>query len=400
MTAGRIACVVGTRPEAIKMAPLIFALRREPAFEVRVVASGQHSDMLVQALEHFGIEADVNLGVMKNAQTLDHVTSAVLKGVGAFLDSAPQDMLLVHGDTTTTLGAALAAFYRKIPLGHVEAGLRSHDLTRPFPEEANRVLTDKISTLFFAPTRRAAENLRAEGAPEPRIFVTGNTVIDALFWTLEHAGTPLPRGLSEEKIKIPPDVPVALLTAHRRESWGGPLAQICVSVRRLLTKYPALWFLVPLHKNPAVRETIAGELEGCPRVVFTEPLSYPEFVAAMNRSLFILSDSGGVQEEASALRKPVLILRELSERPEAVSEGTGILVGTDADRIEREASRLLEDASYRASFAARGSPFGDGHAGERIADIIKNYLEKNYLKMGSGDSSPAGCGAAPRGFCF
>jgi UDP-N-acetylglucosamine 2-epimerase (non-hydrolysing) len=385
MTAGRIACVVGTRPEAIKMAPVIFALKREPAFDVRVVASGQHADMLDQALAHFGIEADVNLGVMKNAQTLDHVTSAVLEGVGAFLDSVPQDMLLVHGDTTTTLGAALAAFYRKIPLGHVEAGLRSHDLTRPFPEEANRVLTDRICTLFFAPTRRAAENLRAEGVPEPRVFVTGNTVIDALFWTLEHAGTPLSSGLGEgegeEKTntKIPPGAPVALLTAHRRESWGGPLAQICASVRRLLEKYPALWFLVPLHKNPAVRDTIAEELRDCPRVVFTEPLNYPEFVAAMNRSLFILSDSGGVQEEASALRKPVLILRELSERPEAVSEGTGILVGTDADRIEKEASRLLEDAPYRESFAARVSPFGDGQAGERIANIIKDYL-----KMGSG----------------
>jgi UDP-N-acetylglucosamine 2-epimerase (non-hydrolysing) len=370
----RIACVVGTRPEAIKMAPLIFALKREPAFDVRVVASGQHSDMLTQALEHFGIEADVNLGVMKSAQTLDHVTSAVLRGVGAFLDSAPQDMLLVHGDTTTTLGAALAGFYRKIPLGHVEAGLRSHDLASPFPEEANRVLTDRISTLFFAPTRQAAENLLREGAERSRVFVTGNTVIDALFWTLEHGeyrgeGT-FPRGLGE----IPPGAPLALLTAHRRESWGEPLTRICGAVRRLLEGRPALWCLVPLHKNPAVRETIAGELGGLPRVVFTEPMDYPEFVAAMNRSLFIMSDSGGVQEEASALGKPVLILRELSERPEAVSEGTGVLVGTDGDRIEREASRLLEDEPYRASFAARTSPFGDGRAGERIAAIIKNSL--------------------------
>ncbi|MDR2175155.1 MAG: UDP-N-acetylglucosamine 2-epimerase (non-hydrolyzing) [Synergistaceae bacterium] len=376
--ARRIACVVGTRPEAIKMAPLIFALKREPVFEVRVVASGQHADMLTQALEYFGIEADVNLGVMESAQTLDHVTSAVLKGVGAFLDSAPQDMLLVHGDTTTTLGAALAAFYRKIPLGHVEAGLRSRDLTRPFPEEANRVLTDRISTLFFAPTRQAAENLRAEGVAEPRVFVTGNTVIDALFWTLGRGDAPLSGGLglSLSLDKVPPGAPLALLTAHRRESWGAPLTRICGAARRLLEKYPALWFLVPLHKNPAVRETIAGELGGRPRVIFTEPLSYPEFVAAMNRSVFILSDSGGVQEEASALRKPVLILRDLSERPEALSEGTGVLVGTDGDRIEREASRILEDELYRASFAARVSPFGDGHAGERIAKIIRDYFSE------------------------
>jgi UDP-N-acetylglucosamine 2-epimerase (non-hydrolysing) len=328
--------------------------------------------MLTQALEFFGIEADLNLGVMKSAQTLDHVTSAVLQGVGAFLDSAPQDMLLIHGDTTTTLAAALAGFYRKIPLGHVEAGLRSRDLTRPFPEEANRVLTDRISALLFAPTRQAAENLRAEGIEDSRVFVTGNTVIDALFWALERGNTPLPSGLDE----IPPGAPLALLTAHRRESWGEPLTKICGAVRRLLEKYPALWFLVPLHKNPAVRETIAGELSGCPRVVFAEPLSYPEFVAAMNRSILILSDSGGVQEEASALKKPVLILRDLSERPEALSEGTGVLVGTDGDRIEREASRLLEDEPYRASFAARGSPFGDGRAGERIAEIIKDYFTK------------------------
>jgi UDP-N-acetylglucosamine 2-epimerase (non-hydrolysing) len=365
----RIACVVGTRPEAIKMAPLIFALKREAAFEVRVVASGQHADMLTQALEFFGIEADLNLGVMQSAQTLDHVTSAVLKGVGAFLDSAPQDMLLVHGDTTTTLGAALAGFYRKSPLGHVEAGLRSHDLSRPFPEEANRVLTDRVSSLLFAPTPRAAENLRAEGVEDSRVFVTGNTVIDALFWTLERKDAPLPGGL-----EIPPGAPLALLTAHRRESWGAPLARICGAVRRLLEKYPELWFLVPLHKNPAVRETITAELGGSPRTVFTEPLSYPEFVAAMNRSILILSDSGGVQEEASALRKPVLILRDLSERPEALSEGTGVLVGTDGGRIEREASRLLDDERYRASFAGRGSPFGDGHAGERIAKIVKDYL--------------------------
>jgi UDP-N-acetylglucosamine 2-epimerase (non-hydrolysing) len=329
--------------------------------------------MLPQALAHFGIEADVNLDVMRTAQTLDHVTAAVLRGVGAFLDDNPQDMLLVHGDTTTTLGAALAGFYRRIPVGHVEAGLRSRDLARPFPEEANRVLTDRIATLFFAPTKQAAENLRAEGADGSRVFVTGNTVIDALFWTLERGGADKPPpGLSA----VPPDAPLALLTAHRRESWGEPLARVCGAARRLLDRYPALWFLVPLHKNPVVRRTIAEELGGSPRVVFTEPLDYPAFVSAMNRSLFILSDSGGVQEEASALRKPVLILRDLSERPEAVSVGTGVLVGTDGERIEREASRLLDDARYLESFAERESPFGDGRAGERIAGIIGNYLKK------------------------
>ncbi|MDR1049246.1 MAG: UDP-N-acetylglucosamine 2-epimerase (non-hydrolyzing) [Synergistaceae bacterium] len=363
----RVACVVGTRPEAIKMAPVVSALKKDPDFDVQVLASGQHSDMLSQALGHFGIEPGVNLGVMRSAQTLDHITSAVLEGVGAFLDANPQDAILVHGDTTTTLASALAGFYRKLPVGHVEAGLRSHDLSRPFPEEANRVLADRISAFLFAPTERAAENLRAEGADASRVFVTGNTVIDALFWTLRHGKAEAPPG-------IPPGAPMALLTAHRRESWGEPMKDICAAVRRVSEKRPDLWVLAPLHKNPAVRDVIRDALEGCPRVVLTEPLDYPAFVAAMNRSLFILSDSGGVQEEASALKKPVLILREVSERPEAVSEGTGLLVGTDRDRIEKEALRLIEDEPYRASFAARSSPFGDGRAAERISSLLKESL--------------------------
>ena len=364
----KVTCVVGTRPEAIKMAPVILALRENPAFESRVLASGQHTDMLIQALDHFGIRADVNLGIMKDRQTLDHVTSAVLQGVGSYLDSAPQDMLLVHGDTTTTLAASLAAFYRKTPLGHVEAGLRSHDLARPFPEEANRVLTDRLATLFFAPTRWASDNLLKEGIGAERVFVTGNTVIDALFWTLKHGGE------STILRDVPADAPLLLMTAHRRESWGEPMVRICRAVRSLLEKHPKLWLLIPLHKNPVVRNTITEELRGCPQVLFTEPLDYPDFVAVMNRSLFILSDSGGIQEEASALRKPVLILRDLSERPEAVSEGTGVLVGTDRNRIETEALRLLEDAKYLDSFASRGLPFGDGTASTQIAEIIEDYF--------------------------
>ncbi|MDR2179641.1 MAG: UDP-N-acetylglucosamine 2-epimerase (non-hydrolyzing) [Synergistaceae bacterium] len=364
----KVACVVGTRPEAIKMAPLVLALKREPLFETRVLASGQHTDMLFQALNHFGVEADVNLDIMKESQTLDHITSAVLEGVGRFLDGNPQDLLLVHGDTTTTLASALAGFYRKTPVGHVEAGLRSHDLTRPFPEEANRLLTDRIAELYFAPTPLSAENLRAEGVGESRVFVTGNTVIDALLWTLDQGGEP---GILEG---IPPNEPLVLMTAHRRESWGDPLKEICFAARSLLEKHPELWLLVPLHKNPAARNTITEALRGCPNAVFTEPLSYPEFVKAMNRSLFIMSDSGGVQEEASALKKPVLILRDLSERPEAVEVGTGVLVGTDRSRIQREALRLLEDVPYRRSFADRSAPFGDGNASARIVDIVKKYF--------------------------
>ncbi|MCL2011020.1 MAG: UDP-N-acetylglucosamine 2-epimerase (non-hydrolyzing) [Synergistaceae bacterium] len=369
----KILSVVGTRPEAIKMAPLILELKNDPFFDAALLASGQHSDMLSQALSHFGLTPDENLKVMKERQTLEHITSSVLVGVGAFLDANPQDMLLTHGDTTTTLAASLAGFYRKTPIGHVEAGLRSRDMSRPFPEEANRVLTDRLCSLHFAPTGLAAENLRAEGVSGESVFVTGNTVIDALFWTLAQNG--------EAKVLrgIPEEAPLALLTAHRRESWGEPLARICRAVRRLMEKHPELRLIVPLHKNPEVRNTITDILNvsGSKNIVFTEPLEYPEFVAAMNRSLFIMSDSGGVQEEASALKKPVLILREISERPEALDQGTGLLVGSDEHIIEREASRLLEDISYRESFTKRGGgscPFGDGNASKRIADILKSYF--------------------------
>ena len=362
----RVACVVGTRPEAIKMALLTLRLRQDPAFEARLLASGQHADMLTQALAHFGVELDANLNVMRERQTLDHITAAVLEGVGGWLDANPQDLLLVHGDTTTALAAALAGFYRKTPVGHVEAGLRSRDMARPFPEEANRALTDRLASFHFAPTPLAAENLQAEGIGGKGVFVTGNTVIDALFWTLARSGKP--------KKTLEEDAPLVLLTAHRRESWGKPLEEICAAVRGLLERHAGLHFLIPLHKNPQVRDTITEALGGCPRVEFTEPLDYPGFVAAMNRSVFIMSDSGGVQEEASALKKPLLILREVSERPEALDSGTGVLVGTSQARIEREANRLLEDAAYRSSFAERTCPFGDGNSTARIVAIIKNHF--------------------------
>ncbi len=351
------------------MAPLVRLLKEDGRFAVTVLASGQHSDMLQQALAHFRIAADVNLNVMRERQTLDHVTSAVLLGVGAFLDGSPQDMLLVHGDTTTTLGAAMAGFYRGVPVGHVEAGLRSHNMALPFPEEANRVLADRLASLFFAPTPGDAENLRREGAPEERIFVTGNTVIDALLWTLGNLGR------AEVLDGVPEDGPLVLMTAHRRESWGEPLARICRGVAALVEAHPEVRVLAPLHKNPAVREVVRRELGGFPRVILTEPLSYPDFVSVMNRSLFIVSDSGGIQEEASALRKPVLILRDLSERPEAIASGTGVLVGTDPEAILRESLRLLEDPDYRGTFLKRGMPFGDGRASERIRDILLDYLD-------------------------
>jgi UDP-N-acetylglucosamine 2-epimerase (non-hydrolysing) len=369
----KIACVIGTRPEAIKMAPVVSALR-EKGLDVTVLATGQHSQMLDQALAFFEIRADVNLSVMEERQSLDQLTSRVLLGVGSFLDSSPQDLMLVHGDTTTTMAASLAAFYRHIPVGHIEAGLRSGDLRRPFPEEANRIITDRLSTLWFAPTAGAAENLRRENLPvsSETLFVTGNTVIDALFRTLEKKLTPSP----ELAPLISGGDPVILMTAHRRESWGAPLQSICLAMKDILNADGRVLILVPLHKNPSVRDVIQRFLAGEKRVILCEPLDYPDFVWAMNRSSLILSDSGGVQEEASGLKKPVLVMRDLSERPEALDTGTALLVGTDRETIRNATVRILTDGAFRESLLNRGeNPFGDGTASLRIADSILGYYE-------------------------
>lgn len=365
----KLTCVVGTRPEAIKMAPVVMELKNHPEFSVSLLSTGQHAEMLDGALANFGLVPDVKLSIMKERQSLDYITSRVLEGVGKFLDENPPDMIFVHGDTTTTFASALAAFYRKVPVAHVEAGLRSRDMSQPFPEEANRVLTDSISNLCFAPTEGAKKNLLDEGVHPTKIFVTGNTVIDALFWTLNKF---------DGKIDLPelaPDAPLVLVTAHRRESWGEPLVEIIAALRELLEKYPKLHAIIPLHKNPAVREIFYRELAEGERVRYTEPLDYPEFIRAMNRSTFMMSDSGGVQEEAAALKKPLLILRSLSERPEAVSEGTGIIVGTDKEKIVSTASRLLDEPDRLSSFAARShNPFGDGTAARKIAKAVREHF--------------------------
>ncbi|MCL1940856.1 MAG: UDP-N-acetylglucosamine 2-epimerase (non-hydrolyzing) [Synergistaceae bacterium] len=368
----KITCVVGTRPEAIKMAPVIMKLKGVKDFAVSLLSTGQHAEMLDQALKHFNIVPDYNLHVMKERQSLDHITSKVLEGTTNYLNENAQDMLLVHGDTTTTLAASLAAFYKKVPLGHVEAGLRSNDMTQPFPEEANRVITDRLSALCFAPTPIAAQNLLKEGISENKIWVTGNTVIDSLFWTIENsrAETITYPGMDETS-------PVVLVTAHRRESWGEPLTRIVSALKELLKNYESLHAVIPLHLNPEVREVFFSMLDESDRVHYTEPLDYPEFISMMKRSTFIMSDSGGIQEEASALKKPLLILRELSERPEAVNEGTGIIVGTDASKIISVASRLLDDPEELASYSRKTEcPFGDGQAADRIVKIIQEYLYK------------------------
>lgn len=368
-----IICVIGTRPEAIKMAPVILALKENPAFRTFVLATGQHTDMLDQALSFFDIKADVNLHIMKDRQTLDHITSRVLVGTGEIYDKEKPDLVLVHGDTTTTLGASMSAFYRKIPVGHVEAGLRSGNLDQPFPEEANRILTDRLTTLFFAPTNNAKDNLLSEKVAETQIFVTGNTVIDALAWTVNEK-----RGNSPERMySIPSQAPLILMTAHRRESWGKPLENICEAIQVLLEKLPDVYFLIPLHKNPTVREVIKKFLGNMDRVIFTEPLDYPDFVQAMKRSYLILSDSGGVQEEASYLKKPVLIMRNISERPEAIDHGTGILVGTDKERIVKETLRLFSNGTEYDNLIKRSeSPFGYGTAAKKIECYVSNFFNQ------------------------
>ncbi len=370
----KISCVVGTRPEAIKMAPVILELRKDSELSVSVLATGQHTDMLKQALDDFGITADYNLNIMRANQTLDHITAGVLQGVGEILDSDPQDMILVHGDTSTTFAAALAGFYRHVKIGHVEAGLRSHDLSLPFPEEANRILTDGIADMFFAPTVGAADNLRREGKNESQIYITGNTVIDALYEILRRQ-----RGIDEpEYLRGIGSRPLVLMTAHRRESWGEPLRNICGAVKDIIRARPDVMFLIPMHKNPAVRNVIRDELgEFSGNVRLTEPLSYPEFVQAMNKSAFILSDSGGVQEEATAIDKPVLIMRTVSERPEAITEGTCILVGTGRENIRRESLRIMNEPEYLNEIVGKNvKPFGDGTAGVKIHEAVKKFLHE------------------------
>ena len=373
MGAMKITCVVGTRPEAIKMAPVILELMRDSEFSVMVLATGQHTDMLKQALDDFGIRADYSLNIMKPRQTLDHITASVLQGTGEYLDANPQDMILVHGDTSTTFAAALAGFYRHIPVGHVEAGLRSYDLSLPFPEEANRLLTDRITSLYFAPTKGAAENLKREGISESRVYITGNTVIDALYDILSRR-----KGMNEpEYMRVIHGRPLVLMTAHRRESWGAPLLEICGAVKDIISAREDVIFLIPLHKNPTVRDVIRSELESfAGNVIFTEPLSYPEFVYAMSKSAFILSDSGGVQEEATAVDKPVLVMRTVSERPEAIAEGTCVLVGTERENIRRESLRILnEPERLKEIISGNKKPFGDGTASIKIHEAVRRYFE-------------------------
>lgn len=366
MTGRRVLCVFGTRPEAIKMAPVIFAARASGDLEVLTVATAQHRGLLDDVLRSFDITPDVDLDLMRPDQSLAALTSRVLMAMDDVIARAKPDIVLVQGDTTTVMATALCAFYRQVPVGHVEAGLRTGNRLMPFPEEVNRVLAGRLADLHFAPTQQAYDNLMREGVPAVNALVTGNTVIDALL-TVAKQDAPLP-------LDIAPDERLLLLTAHRRESFGAPLRDVLGAVKQLVEDNPDLRVLYPVHPNPHVTSAAHEVLGQHPRVHLVPPLDYPTFVSAMKRSTVILTDSGGVQEEAPALARPVLVLRHETERPEAVDAGVVRLVGTDAVEVRTWTQRLLDDPGLYGQMATGASPYGDGLAAGRIVDRVRSYL--------------------------
>lgn len=367
----KIMCVFGTRPEAIKMAPVVKAIEQNEHLQSIVTVTAQHREMLDQVLQLFGITPDYDLNLMKKNQTLTDITAGVLHGLEEILQKEQPDLVLVHGDTTTTFAATLAAFYQQIPVGHVEAGLRSGNLYSPYPEEANRKLTGVMAALHFSPTPEARNNLLRESADDEKIFVTGNTVIDALLATV-HAQYQFTDAALQQLLNSPGKK--VLITAHRRENQGAPMMHIFQAVRRLHETLPEVQFIFPIHKNPKVRELAAQILGGLERVHIIEPLDYEPFANAMSKVDLILTDSGGLQEEAPALGKPVLVLRDTTERPEAVTAGTVELVGTDEELIYQTALKLLTDADAYGKMANAVNPYGDGKACGRITAAIEYYF--------------------------
>lgn len=369
----------GTRPEAIKLAPLVLELERRPLdFAVRLCATGQHREMLQQALADFGLTPDFNLQVMTPNQTLATLTSQLFTAIDALLEKERPDLIIVQGDTTTVMVAATCAFYRNIPVGHVEAGLRSHDLQAPFPEEFNRRVASLTAALHFCPTALARDNLLAEGVAAEAAFITGNTGVDALLHMVREVRA-RPRRLPEPVMHaLAGGRRVVLITGHRRESFGQGFRDICLAVRRLAERFPDVRFIYPVHLNPNVQEPVRMLLGDCPGVMLCSPLAYQDFVQLMDASRLILSDSGGIQEEAPSLGKPVLVMREVTERPEGVRAGTSRLVGTDQETIVSEVARLLTDQAYYDGVARIKNPYGDGRAAKRIADILAGWARNGH----------------------
>ncbi len=364
----KVMTIFGTRPEAIKMAPVILELQKFPAeVEVTVAVTAQHREMLDQVLNLFQIRPDYDLNIMSAGQTLFDITSRALLGLNKILEEVKPNIVLVHGDTTTTFAGALAAYYHQIAVGHVEAGLRTGNKFSPYPEEMNRKLTAALTDLNFAPTNTAKENLLREGIDAEKIFVTGNTVIDALYKTVRRDfkfSDELLNAIDYDGKRI------ILVTTHRRENWGEPLRQIYRALKKLLAEFPDVEIIFPVHKNPIVREVVDEELGNLQRVHLIDPLDYEPFANLMNRVKLILTDSGGVQEEAPALGKPVLVLRDTTERPEAVDAGTVKLVGTNFDNVYQNAKILLTDADEYKKMSESHNPYGDGMAAQRIVQAI------------------------------
>ncbi|HEY3321501.1 MAG TPA: UDP-N-acetylglucosamine 2-epimerase (non-hydrolyzing) [Planctomycetota bacterium] len=372
----KVSFIFGTRPEAIKLAPVVLAFQKSAAFKCEVCVTAQHREMLDQVLSVFGIVPDADLNLMEPRQSLARLTARAVTALDEYLERARPDLVLVQGDTTTTFCAALTAFYHHIPVGHIEAGLRTWNLQAPWPEEANRVLASRLVSLHFAPTAASRENLLKEGVPAQQIFVTGNTVIDALLIVVERIKREPPEipGLPA----LPRDTRIVLITGHRRENFGAGFESICRAIAQLAESFPDVAFVYPVHLNPNVSEPVRRVLGAAGRknVHLIEPLAYLPFVALMQKSTLILTDSGGLQEEAPSLGKPVLVMRETTERPEAVAAGTVKLVGTDTSRIVAEAARLLTDSAAYKAMARAENPYGDGKASGRILEACADFLRR------------------------
>jgi UDP-N-acetylglucosamine 2-epimerase (non-hydrolysing) len=368
----RIMVIFGTRPEAIKLAPVIMALAESRLFTPLVTVTGQHREMLDQILNLFSIVPQFDLNIIRQRQSLAEITTSALEGLYPLIASERPDLVLVQGDTTTTFVASLSAYYNRVPVAHLEAGLRTQDLYSPFPEEANRRLTSRLAALHLAPTTTSKMNLLREGIDPAHIVVTGNTVIDTLLWAVERAssyGDPALHDLDADPRRV------LTITAHRRESWGQPMEMIAAAISRISQEEPDLLIVFPIHRNPIVREAIQPILSRLPNVRIVEPLGYAGFIRLLRRSSLVMTDSGGVQEEAPSLGKPVLVMRDNTERPEAVRAGTARLVGTDPDLIVSTVRRLLHDSSAYSSMANAVNPYGDGLAGQRTLAALAHFFE-------------------------
>ena len=376
----RILIIFGTRPEAIKMAPLICALQANPAFDSRVCVTGQHREMLDQVLRLFGIEPDYDLNLMQTGQNLASLTSGVLTGVDTVFDDFLPDVVLVHGDTTTTLAATLGAFYRGIPVGHVEAGLRTGNMHSPWPEEMNRRVTDTLASWFFAPTMQAKDNLLREGVDPEKIIVTGNTIIDALLQMaqeLEH-NTARRHAIAARHPYLDATKKLILVTGHRRENFGRKFQDFCMALRILAETHPEIQIVYPVHLNPQVQQPVRTILAGLPNVYLIEPQEYLSFIFLMSHAYLILTDSGGIQEEAPSLGKPVLVTRDTTERPEAIAAGTARLIGTNTTAIVSAVELLINNQEEYASMAYAHNPYGDGNASARIIETLMTLSAKGF----------------------